>query len=255
MKLDELLSKIITTAKDNNINQPFMVGGVPRDRIIGLREKKSNIKDIDITTGDTDSLLLSELVHKNIPGSVYRTYDDGHASIDFMGLHIDFASHFIIPGIEKELVKMGISDIDSMKKEIYSRDFTINTLLESLDFTAIYDITGESISDIAAGLIKCPIDPNITIGVDPRRIIRAIKFSVKYDFKISDDLKAAIRTHREKIKNLPLKFVQEKFNEIVFLDSEKGLDALLEYKLLPIVPLTKTISDLLIQKRKLIRAL
>ena len=179
MKLDELLSIITKVAKDNNISQPFMVGGVPRDRIIGVRDKVTGIKDIDITTGNEGSVLLAKAVANSLPDSIYRTYDDKHSSVDFMGVHIDFSSNFIAPGIEEELRKMGIKDVDQMKLELYSRDFTMNTLLESLDFTSIYDLTGEAIGDIRANLIKCPVDPKISIGNDPRRILRAIKFSIK----------------------------------------------------------------------------
>lgn len=255
MNVDEILSGVEKVADSLNLSQPFMVGGVPRDRLLGKRGKKSEIKDVDITTGNEDSAKLAEAVSKMFPDSNYRTYDDGHSSIDVEGLHIDFSSNFQAPGIEGELRKIGVSEVDDMKKEIYSRDFTINTLLESLDFTSIYDITGEGIGDLHAGLIKCPIDPAITIGVDPRRILRAIKFAIKYDFKIDDDLKSAMRTNRNKIQNLPQKFVQDKMNEIVLMDTDKGIEMLIEYKLLPLVPLTKTISDILIQRRQLVKAL
>lgn len=255
MKVDEILSKVEEVAKQNNIYQPFMVGGVPRDRILGKRGTPRDIDDVDITTGNEDAPKLAEALSRVFPDSNHRTYDDGHSSIDIYGLHIDFSSHFVAPNIDEELRKQGVTDIDDMKREIYSRDFTINTLLESLDFTSVYDITREGIADIQAGLIKCPIDPNITIGTDPRRILRAIKFSLKYDFNIDDGLKSAMRAHREKVKDLPTQFVQKKMNEIVFLDNDKGLEMLIEYKLLPLVPLTKTISDILIQRRQLARAL
>lgn len=254
MSIDELLSTIENTASANNINKPFIVGGVPRDRILGKRGKKSDVKDIDITTGDKGSLGLSKFLSVAIPNSNYHTYDDGHSSLDIRGLHIDFSSNFIAPGVKEEMQKNGIKDITSMKLELYSRDFTINTLLESLDFTGIYDLTGEAIGDIHAGVIRCPINPEITIGVDPRRILRAIKFAIKYDFKIEDKLKIAMLNNRKKIQNLPVKFVQEKMSEIARLD-DKGTDMLIEYKLLSLVPLTKTISDILIQKRQLVRAL
>jgi len=254
MNLDELLSTIENTASTNNISKPFIVGGIPRNRIIGNRGKKSEINDLDITTGNKDSLKLSKLLSAAIPSGHYRTYDDGHSSLDVMGLHIDFSSNFIVPGIKEELYKSGVKNITQMKLELYSRDFTMNTLLESLDFTGIYDLTGEAIEDIRAGIIRCPIDPEITIGIDPRRILRAIKFSIKYGFKIESGLRAAMLNNRKKIQDLPVKFVQDKMNEIVRL-GDKGTDMLIEYKLLPLVPLTKMISDILIQKRQLVRAL
>ncbi len=255
MKLDELLLTITDVARENKLGVPFMVGGVPRDRIIGKRDKISGIKDIDISTGDKSSLVLAETLHRKLPNSNYRTYDDGHASLDFRGIHIDFSSNFISPGVKDELRKMNIKDVDSMKLELYSRDFTMNTLLESLDFTTIYDLTGEAIGDIQAGTIKCPIDPEITISVDPRRILRAIKFAVRFDFKIEDKLKNAMLNNKNKIQELPVKFVRDKINEIVLTDNDEGIEKLIEYKILPLVPLTKTVSDILIQKRRLSRAL
>lgn len=255
MKLTELLSLVSNTAKDNNISEPFMVGGVPRDRLLGKKNKATSIKDVDITTGDKDSSNLAILMHKRLPGSNYRNYDDGHSSLDFRGLHIDFSSNFIAPGVEEELKRRKVSNIDSMKLEIYSRDFTINTLLESLDFGSLYDITGEGIGDLRAGLIRCPVDPNITIGNDPRRILRAIKFAVKYDLKIDDMLRATILERREDIRDLPKKFVQDKISEIVNLDNKNGIDMLIEYKILPLVQLPKMVYDILIQRRQLARAM
>lgn len=255
MNVYELLTLISDIAKRNKLEQPFIVGGLPRDRVLGQRNKGSDVKDIDITTGSKDSIRLAAFVGKTIPNSNYRVYDDGHASVDIRGLHIDFSSNFNAPGIDEELNKMNVRDVTPMKRELYSRDFTINTLLENLDFTSIYDITGEAIGDIQAGLIRCPIDPEITISSDPRRILRAIKFAIKYNFKLDDRLKRAILNNKERIKTLPVKFVQNKLNEIVRIDDDNGIEMLIEYKLLPLVPLTKTLSDILIQKRQLVRAL
>lgn len=255
MNIDDILSKMEKIADRLKLSQPFLVGGVPRDRVIGKLQKPSDIKDVDITTGDLDILKLAKGVARVFPDNNFRTYDDGHSSVDIYGLHVDFSSHFVAPGIEEELQKMGISDINDMKLELYSRDFTMNTLLESLDFKSIYDITGRGIDDIEAGIIKCPVDPSITIGVDARRILRAIKFAIKYNFKIDEELKSAMYAHRKKIQKLPQKFVEDKVNEIVLLDADKGIEYLIEYKILPLVPLSKTVSDILVQKRKIIHAL
>ena len=126
-------------------------------------------------------------------------------------------------------------------------------MLEDLDFSNIYDLTGEAEGDIKAGLIKCPIDPEVTIGTDPRRILRAIKFAIKYDFNIEDKLKNAMLSNRKKIQKLSRGFVQDRVSEIVRLDNDKGINMLIEYKLLPLSPLSKPVYDALIKRRELMR--
>ena len=66
MKIDELLSIVSEIARDNNISTPFMIGGAPRDRVMGIKDKRSDIKDIDITTGDHGSNKLALLLHRRL---------------------------------------------------------------------------------------------------------------------------------------------------------------------------------------------
>ena len=255
MKLEEFLISIKDLAAKNGLSEPYIVGGVVRDRILGKIGTPSEIKDIDITTGNKDSQKLGILIKQTYPEADYRVFDDGHSAVNLMGIHIDLSSNFIIPGIDQELQRLGIKDIDDMKREVYSRDFSMNTVLEKLDFSGLYDITKEGIGDIHAGLIRCPIDPNITIGIDARRILRAIKFAVKFDFTIESKLKQAMLDCRKSVANLPPKYVASKMDEIVALNPDKGLDMLIEFKILPLVQLSKSLYDLLIQRRKVIHAL
>jgi poly(A) polymerase len=252
MDINELLSIISRLASENGISKPFIVGGAPRDRLMG--EKGRDINDLDITTGDKGTAKLGELLAETFKDAKYRTYDDGHSSINIRGLRIDFSNNFNVPNIDAELRKMEVKTPTPMKRELYSRDFTINTLLEELDFSSIYDLTGEAEDDIRAGLIKCPIDPEITISTDPRRILRAIKFAIKYGFNIEDSLKNAMLNNRKKIQDLSEGFVQDRMSEIVRLDGDKGVNMLIEYKLLPLVSLSKPVYDALIKRRELLRA-
>lgn len=234
---------------------PYIVGGAPRDRIIGKAIRGISINDIDITTGDNTISIVSEVTRKTFPNASYRVYDDGHTSIDIGDLHIDFSSNFVSPGVKEELLSRGIENIDDMKLEMYSRDFTINTLLDTLDFGQMYEVCDGTLDDMKLNIIRCPVDPNITISSDPRRILRAIKFSIKYGFKIDKKLSLAMHKYREAITTLPIKSVQGKMNEIVRLDADKGIDRLIEYNLLSIVQPPKMILDILVQKRKLVQAL
>ena len=86
MDINELLSTIGELANKSGLSKPFIVGGTPRDRLMG--EKGGDINDLDITTGDDGSVKLGELVAKAFGDAKHRTYDDGHSSINIRGLRI-----------------------------------------------------------------------------------------------------------------------------------------------------------------------
>ena len=100
MQLSELLSTISDLAKEHNVSQPYIVGGLPRDKLLG---RVSKIKDIDLTVGDSGSAQLALIVSKQFPDAHFKYYKDGHASLEFKNIKIDFSNNFNVPDIEKEL--------------------------------------------------------------------------------------------------------------------------------------------------------
>src|SRR5271168_3226487 len=99
MNINSLLKLTNLLAEKNNISQPYLVGGVPRDRFLGKIKEPKEIKDLDLTTGNVDAVQLGKLVAKSLDVKNYRLYDDGHSSLSINGVMVDFSSHFIIPGI------------------------------------------------------------------------------------------------------------------------------------------------------------
>jgi len=74
MRLEELLNSLSRLAKENDLTIPYIVGGLPRDKIMGIPAKE--VKDIDITTGDQNSFTLALVCDKEWPQAKFRTYDD-----------------------------------------------------------------------------------------------------------------------------------------------------------------------------------
>jgi len=183
MKIRELLSIVKKVAETNKLSTPYIVGGLPRDVYLG---KLKSVNDIDITCGNSDSLEIGRAMVRSIKGAVLNEYSDGHSRLSYGGYSIDFSNNFIVESIDDLLGGIGISKPSNMLRELYSRDFTVNSLLMPLDLSNIIDLTGKGLPDLKNGIIDTCFPPRITLGSDPRRISRVVYLCAKLGFKPSD---------------------------------------------------------------------
>ena len=83
------------------------------------------------------------------------------------------------PGSRKPKVSGG-----ELKDDVERRDFTVNSLLKDLSSGEILDLTGLGKADIQAGIVRTPLNPDKIFTDDPLRMLRAIRFAVKYQWKL-----------------------------------------------------------------------
>ena len=248
MKVSALLKMVHNMAKTNRLSTPYIVGGIPRDITMG---NKNDVQDIDITTGDGGSLELARLCHEHWPETSFRESNDGHASLNFKNIKLDFSSNKVSPAVEEKLEKIGINNPTDLQKEIYSRDFTINTLLKPIDDLSkdIIDITGKGIQDCKNKILRGPVGGEFSFINDPKRIIRAIRLSIKMDLKFSKDLGESIRRFKNLLTNVSDGYVNREINKALRQDTEKTVAVLVNYGLLPIIPLSKMLTMELAKQR------
>lgn len=241
MRLEELLSSLSRLAEAGGTSTPYIVGGFPRDRALGLTT--AEVKDIDLTTGDDSAFALSMAANREWPTAHFRSYDDGHSSLDFKNIRVDFSNNFVLPGIDAELKRLGIDKPTQLQREVFSRDFTINTLLQPLDLSKEpLDPTGRGLEDAKKKRLATPVNPELTIGYDPRRILRALKLAMKFGLEIDDDLRAAMIKYRGALRNMSLARIRKQVNQMLKMDPKRAILLLSEYKLLPIIPLSKMMA-------------
>lgn len=225
MKLSELLDKIQQVSIDKNLSKPYVVGGIPRDRLLG---DLSHINDIDITTGNQDSKILGKefALYMKDYNPLYKIMDDGHSSV-FMGtVQIDFSNNFTIPGINKT----------NLENETFSRDFTCNSLLMSLDLKTVYDLTKRGVSDINNKILDTCLSPEITLKTDPKRIIRAIYLSSKLGFSLSNDLSSWIKENSFELKKVENEYKIKKLRKALSFNRENTLSLIKELNLMNYLP-------------------
>lgn len=204
----------------------YVVGGAVRNFIID-----QPIKDIDIVIDSIragkDSLWLADQLIRLIPVPVSKVVNNYGVPIltvkgpwdldgeDMKGEVIEIAN-----ARQEEYDESGEGDGKGYKpnkvwpvkieEDVSRREFTFNTLLWRLSDLAsgpekaeILDLTGCGRKDLEDGILACPTDPNKVFSEDPTRILRAIKFTGKYGFKIPKDLAAAIKRNAPMMKRMP----------------------------------------------------
>src|SRR5271154_5798378 len=141
MKLRQLLQQMQQVQEKIGASPAFICGGTPRDKFMG---RLDNVADIDITTGDKTVDYLSQefaIQLRKKYNVTRKTMDDGHSTIFIGNLKVDFSSNFIVPNIDQYLKQTGIDNPSNMEREMFSRDFTCNTLLLTIDLKKLLDPT------------------------------------------------------------------------------------------------------------------
>ena len=153
---------------------------------------------------------------------------------------MDFSSNFNAPNVDVLLRKQGINKPTEMQKEMFSRDFTCNALLLSLDLQNITDPTGRGLKDIQERKIRTCLSPEITLTTNKNRVVRAIYLSSKLDFDIDDRIIDYVRRNPQSIKISTEKSLADKLTEAFTRDADRASDNITKMNLwnsIPILPI------------------
>ena len=192
----------------------FVIGGYVRDCFLGRPSK-----DIDIVV-EGSGIELAEAVGQRVRSHVSMFRNFGTAMLRFKGIEVEFV------GARKESYRRDsrkpIVEDGALEDDQLRRDFTINAMAFSLqkdDFGALVDPFG-GIRDLAAGIIRTPLDPDTTYSDDPLRMVRAIRFATKLTtseqvFSIVPESLESIRRNRERMEILSKERIVEELNKIL----------------------------------------
>ncbi|MBW2077918.1 MAG: CBS domain-containing protein [Deltaproteobacteria bacterium] len=155
----------------------FLVGGLVRDVVL----KRENL-DVDIVI-EGDGIRFAKAFADHCSAKV-RSYPKFGTAVVIMpdGFKIDIATarieHYESPAAPPEVM------LSSLKRDLFRRDFTINTLavhLNKAHYGTLVDHFG-GMRDIKERSIR--VIHNLSFVEDPTRILRAIRFEQRFGFKI-----------------------------------------------------------------------
>ncbi|MFA4829962.1 MAG: hypothetical protein WC594_12150, partial [Thermodesulfovibrionales bacterium] len=181
----DLLKLAGEVADQSGINA-YLVGGSVRDLLRG----EQNL-DIDIVV-EGDGISFAKVLGERLHAKV-RTHDRfGTAKIIADKLKLDVASarteYYESPAA------LPTVETSSIKKDLYRRDFTINTLAVKLnlkDFGLLMDFFGGQ-RDLREKTLR--VIHNLSFIEDPTRAFRAVRFSERFGFKLSKHTENLIKS-------------------------------------------------------------
>ena len=212
--LDHKIFSIVSeTAAELGV-RAFVIGGFVRDCFLGRPSK-----DIDIVV-EGSGIALAEAVAAKVRSNVSVFRNFGTAMLRYKGIEVEFVGarkESYNRNSRKPVVEDGTLEDDQLR-----RDFTINAMAFSLqkeDFGALVDPFG-GIRDLAAGIIRTPLDPDTTYSDDPLRMIRAVRFATKlttdeHRFTIVPESIESIKRNLKRMEILSKERIVEELNKML----------------------------------------
>lgn len=209
--LDRDIFKTIGRVADHLSMECYVVGGYVRDLFL---ERASN--DIDVVVVGSGIRVAEELkgqLGRKAHLSVFRNF--GTAQVKYRDLEVEFV------GARKESYshdsrKPHVED-GTLEDDQNRRDFTINALAICLNHDRFGELVDpfDGVYDMEDGIIRTPLDPDITFSDDPLRMLRCIRFATQLNFYIEDETFDALGRNAERIKIISGERVMEELNKIM----------------------------------------
>lgn len=234
--------RIIGAVADEMGIEAFAVGGVVRDYFL-----QRPCTDIDIVCLGSGIELaqrshdrLARLKERCVSKEVAQFKNFGTASYHYYHNDIDWQIEFV--GARKESYRRDsrkpIVEDGTLEDDQNRRDFTVNAMAVSLNeerFGTLID-PFRGIQDLNEGILKTPLDPDITFSDDPLRMMRAIRFASQLGFSIDPQTFEAIGRNVQRIEIVSMERIITELNKIVLSPTPSiGFKLLQKTGLLPLI--------------------
>ena len=209
--LDKDIFHLIGDAADELSLDCYVVGGYVRD--IFLERPSNDIDVVVVRSGIKVADALRRKLGRKAHISVFRNF--GTAQVKYRNMEVEFVgarresySH----DSRKPIVEDGTLEDDQNR-----RDFTINAMaiqLNKAHFGELVDPFG-GIDDLEDGIIRTPLDPDITFSDDPLRMMRCVRFATQLRFFIEDETFEALSRNAHRLEIISGERISDELNKIM----------------------------------------
>lgn len=230
MKLTNLPS-IFTPAKpilqrlESAGYEAYFVGGCVRDTILG-----DHIHDIDIATSaypQEVKSLFRRTVDTGIEHGTVMILDHGHG--------YETTTFRTESGYQDYRRPDHVTFVRSLKEDLKRRDFTINALALRHDGTVVDLFDG--LGDLKKGVIRAVGVPDERFHEDALRMMRAVRFASKLDFKIEPKTEQGIQDNAQLLAKIAVERTQVELEKLLLgQNPQAGLKVMLKTNLINYCP-------------------
>ncbi|TVQ26918.1 MAG: [cytidine(C)-cytidine(C)-adenosine (A)]-adding enzyme [Spirochaetaceae bacterium] len=176
----------------------LLVGGSIRDAVLGF-----DVQDFDIAT-DAHPTDVQGLFRKTIPTGLQH----GTVTVLYAGHQIEVttfrAEAGYSDGRHPDAVEFGVS----LEDDLARRDFTINAMALDLHTGAFID-PFNGLEDLQKRLLRTVGSPSERFREDGLRLLRAVRFSARLDFRIDEETRQAMQTARDALRGVSAERVRD----------------------------------------------
>jgi len=216
-------------------HQAYLAGGCVRDLLLS-REPA----DYDIATDATPQQVMQIFPQTYAVGEQFgvvlvpESESDGTTGVPArQGTTVEVATFRSDVGYSDGRHPDEVRFTKSPQEDVQRRDFTINGMMLDPATNEVLDFVGGQ-DDLKAGIVRAIGDPNRRFTEDKLRMLRAVRFAARFDYKIDPATMSAIQKLAPKIHQVSCERVREELTKMLTEGQARQAFELLDAtKLLP----------------------
>jgi len=158
-------------------------------RIPGNAEKHGLLDKNDKSKPHEKSKKIAPGLHK-IEANPEKSKNLETATTKIMGIDLDLVN--LRKETYNEVSRNPQMEFGTAEEDAMRRDATVNAMFYNLHTCEVEDFTNQGFDDMAAKIIRTPLEPTQTFKDDPLRILRLIRFASRLDYAIEPETAKAM---------------------------------------------------------------
>jgi poly(A) polymerase len=205
----------------------YLVGGTVRDTLLAGGDAHAlEHVDLDFATSappdETERLLRGWTRTVWLTGARFGTVsgEKGDRQVEIT----TFRSDEYEPDSRHPEVTFG----DTIDGDLARRDFTVNAMAVRVPQFEFVDLFG-GLADLHRRVLRTPVEPHVSFGDDPLRMVRLARFAAQLDADPDVDTQAAATEMRDRMTTISAERIRDELTKLMLADApRRGLEVLVD---------------------------